>query len=568
VANLTTYPVALDELEVGERTVRVDRDWIVAGQDAFLHVGATPAVVLRSLRGAIPNYVTLRLPQSVQDELWPRTSPSSEPLRLATHVVGLAEPVTVTVERERPALYGPAIPAWPSVEQVLDRHPFLAASERPGFLEIRPGAWEVEGDLVLPEGYGLLAFRSTRLRFDEGAVLLAEGPLLLHGAEEGEIELAPKEHDWAGIVVLEAGEKMPSSLAYVTIRGTSGVRRDGWSVPGGVTFYRSPVALSHCRLLDTTAPVALYVTHTRFECEESEFGRVSAQAARVEHAEGRVKGCRFHDVLGDAIAARGSRLDVQDIRLLRVYDQGILASQNSMVTVRGGFCEEVGVAVASRDASHVRVEGVLIRQAWTAGLAAYSDGLEAGPASIHASGVTFESQNAVQAVVQPGNSVRLEGIPAATRELDTSRLSWRQSITTTIRPLGYGLGPAIWLVGYDVASRDLDAGEPLQMTLYWNATGALDRDYTVFIHIRDAAGELVAGWDTMPRANTFPTTHWPAGKVIDDGHVVPLDIPPGEYHIALGMYHLASGQRLPVRGPDGEPVADNTIVLGQEFRVH
>jgi hypothetical protein len=334
-----------------------------------------------------------------------------------------------------------------------------------------------------------------------------------------------------------------------------------------VAFYRSPVTLSHCTLIDTLAPAALYVTHARFECEACEFGLASAIALSGEYAEGRVSSSRFYDVLGHAIAARGSRLDVQDVSLLRVYDHGLLARQNSVVTVRGGRAEDVGLALASSDASHVQVEGVVIVQAWKAGLAAYASEPGGEPASVHASEVTFESEDAVQALVQPGSSVRLNGSAIGARELDAHRLSWREPITATIRPLGYRLGSAIQLVGYDIDRPLVAPGDPLHLTLYWHAIDSLDSDYTVFIHVLDAGGEMVAGGDAMPRQNAYPTTQWQPGPVIDDRHVVPLDVPAGDYHVVLGLYHLASGQRLPVYGPDGAPVAGDAISLDAGFRV-
>ena len=78
---------------------------------------------------------------------------------------------------------------------------------------------------------------------------------------------------------------------------------------------------------------------------------------------------------------------------------------------------------------------------------------------------------------------------------------------------------------------------------------------------------MVAGWDTMPRQNAYPTTQWPLGPVIEDRHVVPLDLPAGEYHVVLGMYHLATGQRLPAYGPDGMPMAGDAILLDAGFRI-
>jgi hypothetical protein len=335
-----------------------------------------------------------------------------------------------------------------------------------------------------------------------------------------------------------------------------------------VTFYQSPVTLSHCRLTDTIAPKALYVVQTRFECEESEFGRISAQAVHSEHAVGRLSSCRFHDVLGNAIAARGSRLDVQGLSLLRVYDQAILAQQNSVVTARGGYAEDVSVVVASIDGSHVQVEDWSIGRVAMAGLAAYAGEPGGSPASIHASDVKFENERAVGTLVQPGSSVRLEGQAADTRAFEAERLSWREGIPTTIRPLDYRLGPSIWLAGYDIVSQDLEPGAPLQVTLYWYNSALQDRDYTVFLHIYNAAEEMVTGGDAMPRQNTYPTTEWRAGQMVEDQHVVPLDIPSGTYQIVLGMYHLGSGQRLPVYRPDGEPVADASILLDQRVRIN
>jgi hypothetical protein len=89
------------------------------------------------------------------------------------------------------------------------------------------------------------------------------------------------------------------------------------------------------------------------------------------------------------------------------------------------------------------------------------------------------------------------------------------------------------------------------------------------MHVRDASGRTVTGWDTMPRENAFPTSEWPAGQVIDDLHAIPLppDIPAGEYRVALGMYYLPTGERLSAYGPGEETLPEGTITLAQHFRV-
>jgi len=583
VGNLVMYPVVLDRIRVRDHTIDVRGDWIVHRDDTLLHQEAAPAVVLRRMPGGIPRYVTLRIPRSELFDFMPQGSdPCSatsidfgsrtvtDTLQLVTHVVGVDDAVVAHIQPDvPPAPSAPVLPAQPTVEQALARHPFLVESERAGYLELKPGDWEVTGDLILPDRFGLLASQALTLRFDPGAVLFANGPLLLHGSVDAEILFVPKEDHWGGIVVLGAGDENPSSWSYVTIRAATGVQRSGWHVSGGVTFYESSVVLAHCRLLDALAGYALHIARSRFECAHTEFGYASAHALRGDFAEGRVEECMFHDVLGNALDVSGSNVSMQSIDLSRVYDHGISASRYSVVTLEGGRAEDVGVVASSSDMSHVHVQDVHVVQAWTAGFAAYTGEMGYGPASIRASGVVFDDQDAIQGLPQQGSSVRLEGAATDTSEFDVRDLRWRRQISPTIHALSYRLGPAIWLVGYDLVSTELPPGDSLQLMLYWRTHKKLDRDYTIFVHVRDASGQTITGWDTEPRENTFPTTGWPVGKVIDDLHAIPLprDIPSGEYQVVLGMYYWPTGERLPVYDPDGGPLPSGEIFLEQRFSV-
>jgi hypothetical protein len=138
-----------------------------------------------------------------------------------------------------------------------------------------------------------------------------------------------------------------------------------------------------------------------------------------------------------------------------------------------------------------------------------------------------------------------------------------------MRPVEYRLGTAIWLRGYEITTPQVAPGQRVQFILYWRAFARPDRQYTVFVHILNASGETVAGWDSMPRYNSFPTTDWPLETLIDDPRFVPLsqDLPPGEYRIALGMYYWATGVRLPVHTADGQEIPDARIILDQAFAV-
>ncbi len=127
-------------------------------------------------------------------------------------------------------------------------------------------------------------------------------------------------------------------------------------------------------------------------------------------------------------------------------------------------------------------------------------------------------------------------------------------------PLAANFDHKIQLLGY--GTRDTE--HATRLTLYWQALAEMDTSYTVFVHVLDTSGRIVAQRDAVPGNGTLPTTGWLPGEVIADGYEVslPPGVPPGRYTVAVGLYDAATGRRLPVRGDDGQPVADHILLAG------
>lgn len=91
----------------------------------------------------------------------------------------------------------------------------------------------------------------------------------------------------------------------------------------------------------------------------------------------------------------------------------------------------------------------------------------------------------------------------------------------------------------------LKAGRPLCVELRWRAAQTLAAEYTVFVHLLDASGNVVAQSDLAPGGGFAPTTTWsPNSSVIDRrGLIVPAQLAPGEYRLVTGLYDL-EGTRL------------------------
>lgn len=90
------------------------------------------------------------------------------------------------------------------------------------------------------------------------------------------------------------------------------------------------------------------------------------------------------------------------------------------------------------------------------------------------------------------------------------------------------------------------AGETVPLKLLWYVGETVAADHTVFIHLRDAAGQLAAQADGPPLKGWYPTSWWAAGETVADRHDfrVPDDLPPGDYRLVAGLYDPAGGQRL------------------------
>jgi hypothetical protein len=120
-------------------------------------------------------------------------------------------------------------------------------------------------------------------------------------------------------------------------------------------------------------------------------------------------------------------------------------------------------------------------------------------------------------------------------------------------------GPSIQLFGYDLG--DFAGGE-LPLTLYWRAAAPPDVSYLVFVHLVDQSGNIVSQIDTVPVGGARPTSGWRTREVVTDSHYLPIPdgLPPGRYHLNIGLYNPDDGTRAAVT-MDSASQPDNQLLL-------
>jgi len=116
----------------------------------------------------------------------------------------------------------------------------------------------------------------------------------------------------------------------------------------------------------------------------------------------------------------------------------------------------------------------------------------------------------------------------------------------------------------------------LGLTLVWQALAPIEANYSVFVHLVDAAGNTVAQSDGWPDCGRAPTAAWWQGELaagsaanmadasefVYDAHRVmmstdgaPDGLANGEYRLRAGLYNSETGERLPAR-PMDQPSAE------------
>lgn len=141
------------------------------------------------------------------------------------------------------------------------------------------------------------------------------------------------------------------------------------------------------------------------------------------------------------------------------------------------------------------------------------------------------------------------------------------AVNTAPAPPARFQGP-ITLEGYDVTGTTLARGKSMVVFLSWSTAETPDKDYTIFVHLVDANGKLIAGQDAIPGRGEMPTGRWRRGRPVSDALVlaVPADAPAGEnYRLEVGMYDPSAERPLPLVDANGQPARDAFVI--QPFRI-
>ncbi len=120
--------------------------------------------------------------------------------------------------------------------------------------------------------------------------------------------------------------------------------------------------------------------------------------------------------------------------------------------------------------------------------------------------------------------------------IDTSALTPQHPLS-----IEFGDPPMIALSGYNLIYEN----DTLQTTLYWQSLSHTTVDWTIFVQLRDASGQILVQKDGPLGSGYYPASLWqPNDIVVDQFTLDVLGISPETANLFVGLYNLQTGERL------------------------
>jgi hypothetical protein len=117
---------------------------------------------------------------------------------------------------------------------------------------------------------------------------------------------------------------------------------------------------------------------------------------------------------------------------------------------------------------------------------------------------------------------------------------------------------AMRLLAYRVEATPARPGERLLITLYWQVTQPITKNYSVFIHLLNPQQEVVGQVNSYPAGGNWPTSMLMPGRVLKDTYYVPIAAETRAttiLRLGLGIFEFDDPTRTAKKGTDstGQP---------------
>jgi len=107
-------------------------------------------------------------------------------------------------------------------------------------------------------------------------------------------------------------------------------------------------------------------------------------------------------------------------------------------------------------------------------------------------------------------------------------------------------------------------GDPIQLILYWQASGPISQDYLTSIHLLGRSNESIGQVNRFPASGMVLPTQWQTGQIWRDEYtvIVKKDADaPSRLRVHVAVFDSGKNSDLSAVGPDGKPI--DLLIVGE-----
>ena len=292
-----------------------------------------------------------------------------------------------------------------SLPSDLNNFKFIKVEEESKSIFIQLGNWNLDRNLIIPEGYTLYASGGVSLNLINSANIFSKSPVEFIGTEEDQIYIYSDDSTGQGVFVSECSQE--SYLRYVNFVNLSNPRIKEWSLSGSVNFYESDVKISNSTFQNSRCEDALNIIRSEFEIGYSKFTSTFSDAFDGDFTSGKIHNTIFENSGNDGIDVSGSYISIENIYVNNAGDKAISIGENSQLQGRQLKIINTEIGITSKDLSKIQLFDIELIDT-KVGFTAFQKKSEYGPAEIDVSNITQKNVE-IPYLIENGSLMFVDG---------------------------------------------------------------------------------------------------------------------------------------------------------------
>ena len=272
----------------------------------------------------------------------------------------------------------------------ISKFSFISIDKKNNIIDIKPGNWVLNQELIIPKGFFFKIGPSTRIDLINNSYIKSYSPVSIVGTKESPINITSTDKTGEGLIVKQVNSI--SNIKNVNFSNLKSLNNAGVSIPGSVTFYESDVIIDNVSFSNNQSEDAINIIRSKVEITNSNFNDIYSDAIDLDFCFADASNLYLSNIGNDGIDVSGTEASFQSIKMYNLRDKGISIGEESKVNIKDILIDKSYIGIASKDSSIVNGKNINISNSYI-GLASYQKKSEYGPSQLNLNDIVINQYN-------------------------------------------------------------------------------------------------------------------------------------------------------------------------------